>query len=62
MYASSSSSKSDHPFRRTNAPNLSSKDGLSKEIENHEQEQQKHGFELWNGDISGKRRKWLVER
>jgi hypothetical protein len=31
------------------------KDGLSKEIENHEQEHQEHGFELWSEDISGER-------
>jgi hypothetical protein len=49
-------------YQRTNAPNLSSKDGLSKEIENCEQEQQEHGFELWSEDISGKRSKWRVER
>jgi hypothetical protein len=49
-------------YRRTNAPNLSSKDGLSKEIENREQEPQEHGFELWSGDISGERVKWRVER
>jgi hypothetical protein len=36
-------------YRRTNAPNLSSKDGLSKKIENREQEQQEHGFEQWSG-------------
>jgi hypothetical protein len=49
-------------YQRTNAPNLSSKDGLSKEIENHEEEQQEHGFELWCGDISGEGVKWRVER
>jgi hypothetical protein len=49
-------------YQRTNAPNLSSKDGLSKEIENREEEQQEHGFELWCGDISGDRVKWRVER
>ena len=42
-------------YRRTNAPNLSSKDGLSKEIENREQEQQEHEFELWWGVWSGER-------
>ena len=31
-------------YRRTNAPNLSSKDGLSNEIEIHEDEQQEHEF------------------
>jgi hypothetical protein len=46
----------------TNARNLSSKDGLSKEIKNWEQEQQEHGFELWSEDISGEKVKWLVER
>jgi hypothetical protein len=35
-------------YWRTNAPNLSSKDGLSKEIKNREQE---HEFELWSEDI-----------
>jgi hypothetical protein len=40
-------------YRGTNAPNLSSKDGLSKEIENREEEQQEHGCELWCGDILG---------
>jgi hypothetical protein len=49
-------------YRRTNALNLSSKDGLSKEIENREQEQQELVFELWSEDISGERVKWLVER
>jgi hypothetical protein len=49
-------------YRRTNAPNLSNKDGLSKEIKNCEQEQQEHGFELWSEDISGERVKWRVER
>jgi hypothetical protein len=44
--------------RITNAPNLSSKDGLSKEIENREQEQQEQGFELWCEDILGERGKW----
>jgi hypothetical protein len=43
-------------YRRTNAPNLSSKDGLSKEIENH------NVFDQWSGDISRERVKWLVER
>jgi hypothetical protein len=43
---------------RTNASNLSSKDGLSKEIENRKQE---HGFEQWSGVFSGERVKWLVE-
>jgi hypothetical protein len=50
------------PFWRTNAPNLSSKDVLSKEIEKHEQGQQEYGFELWSEDISGERVKWRVER
>jgi hypothetical protein len=49
-------------YQRTNAPNLSSKDGLSKEIENREQEQQELVFELWSEDISGERVKWMVER
>ena len=31
-------------YQGTNAPNLSSKDGLSKEIEIHENEQQEHEF------------------
>ena len=31
-------------YRRTNAPSFSSKDGLSKEIEIHENEQQGHEF------------------
>jgi hypothetical protein len=48
-------------YRRTNAPNLSSKDGLSKEIKNCEQEQQELVFELWSEDILGERVKWLVE-
>jgi hypothetical protein len=47
---------------RTNPPNLSNKDVLSKEIKNREQEQQEHGFEQWSEDISGERVKWLVER
>ena len=34
-------------YRRTNAPNLSRNDGLRKEIENREQEQQKLVFEQW---------------
>jgi hypothetical protein len=34
---------------------LSSKDGMSKEIENREQEQQELMFELWSGDILGER-------
>ena len=42
-------------YQRTNAPNLSNKDGLSKEIENHENGQQEHDFEdgkcLWSGKI-----------
>jgi hypothetical protein len=42
-------------YQRTNAPNLSSKDGLSKEIKNREEEQQEHGFELWCGHISRER-------
>jgi hypothetical protein len=42
-------------YRRTNAPNLGSKDGLSKEIENREQEQQEHGFEQWSVDFLGER-------
>jgi hypothetical protein len=56
--------KCDYPFplRRKNASNLSSIDGLSKEIENHEQEQQELGFEQWSGDFSGERVKWQVER
>jgi hypothetical protein len=49
-------------YQRTNAPNLSSKDGLIKEIENHEQEQKELVFELWSKDISGERVRWLVER
>jgi hypothetical protein len=49
-------------YRRTNAPNLRSKDGLSKEIKNREQEQQELVFELWSEDILGERVKWLVER
>jgi hypothetical protein len=49
-------------YWRTNAPNLSSKDGLSKEIKNREQEQQEHRFELWSGDFLRERVKWLVER
>jgi hypothetical protein len=49
-------------YRRINAPNLNSKDGLSKEIENREKEQQEHGFELWSGDFLGERVKWLVDR
>jgi hypothetical protein len=28
---------------------------MSKEIENHEQEQQEHEFELWSEDFSGER-------
>ena len=32
-------------YQGTNAPNLSRKDGLSKEIENHENNQQEHEFE-----------------
>jgi hypothetical protein len=35
---------------------------LSKEIENHEEEQQEHRFELWSEDISRERVKWRVER
>jgi hypothetical protein len=46
-------------YQRTNAPNLSSKDGLSKETKNREQG---HGFELWSEDILGERVKWRVER
>jgi hypothetical protein len=42
-------------YRRTNALNIRSKDGLSKEIENHEQEQQEHGFQQWSGDFLGER-------
>jgi hypothetical protein len=48
-------------YRRTNAPNLSSKDGLSKEIENHEQEQQEYKFEQKCGVFLGERVKWQVE-
>jgi hypothetical protein len=51
-------SKESHTGEK-NAPNLSSKDRLSKEIENLEQE---HGFELWSEDISGEGVKWRVER
>ena len=47
-------------YQRTNAPNLSSKDGLNKEIESRENRQQEHKFEDENCLWSGKRRKWLV--
>jgi hypothetical protein len=49
-------------YRRTNGPNLSSKDGLSKEIKNRELEQQEYGFEQWSGIFLGERVKWQVER
>jgi hypothetical protein len=48
-------------YWRTNAPNLSIKDGLGKEIENCEQEQQEHGYEQWSGVFSGERVDWQVE-
>jgi hypothetical protein len=48
-------------YQRINTPNLSSKDGLSKEIENHEKEQQEHEFEQWSGVFLGERVKWPVE-
>jgi hypothetical protein len=49
-------------YRRTNAPNLSSKDGLSKEIENREQEQQEHESEKWCGVFLGERVEWQMEK
>jgi hypothetical protein len=48
-------------YRRTNTPNLSSKDRLSKEIENRKQEQQEHGFEQLSGVFLGDRVEWQVE-
>jgi hypothetical protein len=48
-------------YRRTNAPNLNNKDGLSKEIENREQEQQEYEYEKWCGIFSGERVEWQVE-
>jgi hypothetical protein len=42
-------------YRRANAPNLSREDGLSKEIENREQEQQEHEFEKRWCVFSGER-------
>jgi hypothetical protein len=38
-------------YQRIIAPNINSKDGLSKEIENREQE---HGFEQWSGVFFGR--------
>jgi hypothetical protein len=40
---------------------ICSKDGLSKEIENREQEQQEHRFEQWSGVFLGERVEWQVE-
>ena len=47
-------------YQRTNAPNLSRKDGLSKEIKNHEHEQQERKFEKCCGVFSGERVKLEV--
>ena len=43
-------------YRRTSAPSFNSKDGLSKEIKIHENEQQEHQFFGWKRLWSGKRK------
>jgi hypothetical protein len=45
-------------YRRTNAPNLSTKYGLSKEIEKSRGRTARTRLELRCGDISGERMKW----